>query len=100
MRFIPGFKFTVSPAKAKISSPSLLQARQVRVRADDTFQLAHEYELEYIRPSKEAKIVYHFTDRTTNEKFSVEFNSLAEADRKLEKISGSEPFIPVYESET
>ena len=44
-------------------------------------------------------MVYHFIDQTTGGKFQLEFNSVAEADRKIEKLTGLIPQVPIQDQD-
>lgn len=90
MRFIPGFKFKIDSGLKR--SASLLQTAQMKkfMREDEHFKRDNNYELSYVRP-RENKFFYYFLNQTTGDKFELEFSSIAEADRKLEKLIGLDP---------
>lgn len=88
MKYITGYKFKVGDIQKK--SASLLQQMntQKQIKGDENFKLGVTYSIYYIKPTKD-NVKYTFIDHSVNQIFDVEFNSINEAENKINKFTGA-----------
>ena len=86
MKYIPGYKFVVGASQRRKSASLMGKRTSIKIEG---FETGKEYVLYNVRPNKEKNnVTYRFVDTSTNTAFEIEFNSLAEADAKLSKMTG------------